>query len=508
MATSCTSGGDEPGGTAAEDQELVVGTDADPWVDAEIDRKRIPNYPLNADVCETLVQLGTDFQPEPSIASNWEFVGDNTYRFTLNEEARFSDGRPVTVEDVKSSIDYTVKEPQIGNSFLGSGSATIVDERTIDIRPEEPNLRLIDEINHPTYAVLSPGDDPLNDANVTCTGPFEVVSYTPEQELVVQRNDNYWGEPAKLDKITFRFFPDDTTRVLALQNGEVDLITDVPQGILTSLKGHPGIKTQNAPVGFNTLMYLARRDAAGSPKVLADPRLRRAVAASIDNESYVNGVLGGNAEVVDTIAPPAVLGKHADLVEGIDYDPAEAGRLLDEAGWSRQGDGIRTKDGRPLALTMIFNRTDLTTVEFVQAQLRAVGIDARIKQLDAGAYSDALDSGDYDLNVTVPNQNNANPAFIMALQFYSKARGPGAAVIGPGPDTAFDALIDRTQEESDPDKLRQLSAEAMHELVDVEAAAVNLAGGYRVIATKENVEGLEMHPSNTNQRWSTVYLTE
>ncbi len=509
LASACGStGGGEPAAVPAAVQELVVGVGADEWVDAEIDRKRLPNYPLNADVCETLVHLGTDFQLEPMLASRWDYVGDNTYRFTLNEDARFSDGRPITVEDVKFSIDYTVQEPQIGNSFLGSSSATIVDERTVDIRPEQPNLRLIDEINHPTYVVLTPGDDPLNNPDVTCTGPFEVVSYTPEQELVVKRNENYWGEPTKLDKITFRFFPDDTTRVLALQNGEVDLITDVPQGILTTLKGQPGIKTQNAPVGFNTLMYLARRDAAGNPRVLADPLLRRAVAASIDAESYVNGVLGGNAKVVDTIAPPAVLGEFADLVEGIDYDPAEADRLFAQAGWTRRGDGIRSKDGNPLELTMVFNRIELATVEFVQAQLRAVGIDGRIKQLDAGAYTAALESGDYDLNVTEPNQNNANPAFIMALQFYSKARGPGAKVIGPGPGTTFDALIDRTQGASDPEDLRRLSAEAMHELVDVEVAAVNLAGGYRVLVMRENVQGLEMHPSNTNQRWSTVYLTE
>jgi peptide/nickel transport system substrate-binding protein len=509
LATACGGGGESADtGARAQVQELVVGTGADPWVDAEIDRKRIPNYPLNADVCETLVQLGTDFQLKPMLASEWEFAGPNTWRFTLNEQARFSDGRPVTVEDVKYSIDYTVQEPQIGNSFLGANSVAIVDEDTVGITPEMPNLRLIDEINHPTYAVISPGDDPLNDHNVTCTGPFRVVSYTPEQELVVQRNENYWREPAQLDKITFRFLPDETTRVLALQNGEVDLITDVPLGILASLQGQPGIKTERGPVGYNTLFYLARRDAAGNPKLLADPLLRRAVAASIDSEAYVNGVLGGNAEVVDTIAPPAILGQFADQVQGVDYDVAEAERLLDQAGWTRQGDGIRTKDGTPLELTIIFDRVDLATVEFVQAQLRAVGIDGRIQQLDPGAYREALNAGSYDLNVTEPNQNNANPAFIMTLQFYSQARSPSAKIIGPGPDTQFDALIDKSLQVSDPEELRRISAEAMHELVDVEVAAVNLAGGYRIIAMKDSVQGVEVHPSNTNQRWSTVYRTE
>ena len=365
-------------------------------------------------------------------------MGDNTFRFTLEDGTTFSDGRPVTAEDVEYSIDYTVEEPSIGFSFLGSDSTAIVDERTVDVTPEDPNLRLVEQINHRTYSILTPGDDPLNDPNVTCTGPFKVVSYSAEEELVVERNENYWGEPAKLDKITFRFYPDDTTRVLALQNGEVDLINDVPQGILFSLEGQSGIKIMTSPVGNVTLMYVARRDAEGNPKLLANPLLRRAVAASMDSESYVNGVLDGNAEVVDTIAPPAVLGDYADMVEGVDYDTAEAERVLDEAGWTRDGDGIRTKNGRPLEPTIVFGRVDLTTVEFVQAQLREVGIDGKIAQLDPGAYTDALDNGDYDLDISIPNQNDANPAFLLSLRWYSKASGANAQIISPGPDTTYD----------------------------------------------------------------------
>ncbi|MDQ3716568.1 MAG: hypothetical protein M3381_11235, partial [Actinomycetota bacterium] len=84
-------GADEP----AAIQELVVGVAADPWIDSEGDRKRRPSYPLNADVCETLVHLGTDFSVEPMLAESWELVGDNTYRFTLRDGTTFSDGSPV-----------------------------------------------------------------------------------------------------------------------------------------------------------------------------------------------------------------------------------------------------------------------------------------------------------------------------------------------------------------------------------------------------------------------------
>jgi len=511
FATACagtdgTSPSDEAGSKEMADvQELVVGVTADPWVDSEGDRKRRPSYPLNADVCETLVHLGTDYSLEPMLADSWELVGNNTYRFTLAEGKKFSDGSPVTAEAVKASIDYTVAEPSIGFSFLGADSAKVVDTQTVDITPTKPNLRLIDQINHPTYVVLPPGEDPLNDPMPICSGPFKVTEYSAQEQLVVERNEMYSGEPAKLDKITFRFFPDDTTRLLALQNGEVDLVTDVPQGILSTLEGRPGTTIEQSPVGNVTMMYVARRDAAGAPKLLDDVRLRRAVAASIDTEAFVEGVLDGNAEQVPTVSPPAVLGEFADMVEGVPFDQAEAGRLLDEAGWTRQGDGIRMKDGRPLTLAIVFQRVDLSKIEFVQAQLRAVGIDAQIKQLDAGAYRTALDTGDYDLDASTPSQNDANPAFLLALRWYSEATGKNAKIISPGPGTRYDELIAQTLSAKDDETLRRTAAEAMHELVDVEVGGIPLAGNFRTFAMSDKVQGVEIHPSGTNQRWATVF---
>lgn len=503
----------EPAATAtatdapAAVQELVVGAAEDPWVDAsESDQKRKPNYPLNADVCETLVQLAPDFSVQPS-TTEVEYVGDSTFRFTLLDGVTFADGTPVTSEELKYSIDYTTMEPTTGFSFIGPDSTTIVDDRTIEITTTQTNLRLPEQINHPTYSVIQVGDDPLADImNMTCTGPFTVESYTPEEQLVVVRNDNYWGDAAKLDKITFRFYPDPTTRALALQNGEVDLIMDVPLSILDSVEGQPGVKIAKAPVGNTTLFYIARRTSEGEDRVLADPQVRRAVAHAIDREAYVSGVLGGNAEVIPHIAPPAVLGEFADMVEGVPFDTAEAERLLDEAGWTRDGDGPRTKDGETLSVKIVYARVELTTAEFVQASLRAVGFDAEIAQLDSGAYREALDTGDYDIDISLPNQNDGNPAFLLALRWYTKATGANAQIISPGADTEYEAMIDAILEESDPTELRRRAAEAMHELVDVEVGGVTLAGGYRVYAMRDGVMGFEPHPSSTNQRWSTVYI--
>ncbi|HET9442981.1 MAG TPA: ABC transporter substrate-binding protein, partial [Acidimicrobiales bacterium] len=349
---------------------------------------------------------------------------------------------------------------------------------------------------------------------LVCSGPFKVSEYVPGERLVVARNDEYWDDKAKLTKITFRFIPDDTTRTLALQNGEVDLIAGVPRGVLSTLEGLAGVKIEEAPVGQVLLAYVARRDIAGTPKLLSDPVLRQAVAMAIDQEEYVEGVLDGHGVEVETVAPPDVLGDNADLTKGIDHDPAEAKKLLDGAGWTVGPDGVRVKDGQPLELVMVFSPgsggtgVDLTTLEWVQAQLKEVGIRGRIDQIDEGAYRERLKTGNYDLDFSGPNQNDANPAFLLSLRWYSKATGDNVPIISPGADTKFEALVDESQEAVEFDELQRLAGEAMRELIDEEVGAVPLAGVYRIYAMKDTVHGLEPHPSGTNQRWSTVFLAE
>lgn len=499
-------GGQQPAPSGT--QQLVVGYAGDPWVDAaEEDQKRRPNYPLNADVCQTLVNLSPEFEVVAGLASEWEYVGDNTFRFTLKEGPTFSDGSPVTAEDVKYTLDYTAKKPSSsGFAFLGPNSTKIVDERTVEVTPTEPNLRLIEQITHPTYAILKKGSDPLGDIDsVVCSGPFQVAEYEPSERLVVERNENYWGDAPKLDQITFRFIPDDTTRTLALQNGEVDLITDVPRAVLPTVRDLADVKLAEAPVGQVYLGYLARRELDGTKRPLADRRLRRAVAHAIDQDSYVKSVLGGNGEVVEMVAPPDVLGEHADLVKGIPHDPDEARRLLDDAGWRMGADDVRVKNGRPLELTIVFDRLDVTTAEFVQAQLAEVGIKSNILRLDAGAYRTRIEKGTYDIDLSAPNQNDANPAFLLSLRWYSRSTIPNAKIISPGPNTEFERLIDLSQKATDPDELERLAAEAMHELVDVDVGVMPLAGVFRIYAMKKSVQGFEAHPSATNQGWATVF---
>jgi peptide/nickel transport system substrate-binding protein len=494
------------------EQTLTVGMSEDRWAGSEINQKRFTSYPSpNASTCEEPIGLTKEFDLEPRLATDWEYAGDNTFRFELREGVEFTDGTPFDAEAFKEAIDYKAEEPSVtGLSFVEPGDAEVVDEHTVEITPSRRNQRLFEQITHPSWAILSPDSDPLADPeSLHCTGPYEVASYEAEEQVTVVRNEEYWDEPGELEEMTFRFFPDDSARLLALEAGEVDAIGEVPRAQVSAVEEMPEVDVVRAPPGQNILVYMALRGPEGAEKPTGDLQVRRAIAHAIDRDAYIEGVLDGEAERVDHVAPPSVLGEHADTVEGVPHDPDEAERLLEEAGWEMGDDGVREKDGERLELTTIYapDRVDLPSVEFVQAELAEVGIDAQIEQLETAVFTERRNNGEYDLSVSNSNQNNANPAFLMNLVWYSQALSDMAKFIAPGPDSRFDELIEQIHEEDEFEELQRLSAEAMSELVDEEVVTVPLAGTYRIYALHEDLASFDPHPSGINQKWHTTYWT-
>lgn len=483
------------------EQELVVGAGEDEFT-VQANRQRLGMYPLNASICEPLVRLTHDFRVEPWLATRWEFRGDNTFRLVLRTGVRFHDGSPLNAAAVKHSLDRTTD--RIQHSFLSGESVRIVDDSTVDVRPARPNLRLIEQLVHPSYSIVAPGTDPA--VRPICTGPFRFVDYVPHTRLVVARNDDYWGEKARLQRLTLRFIPDENTRALALRSKEVDAIVDVNRSAVDALRRDRDIRVVMAPPGAVILMYLAVRGRAPHT-LLGDRAVRRALALAIDRRALAERILDGHATVAHTVNPPAVLGRYAALVQGVRHDPREAARLLDATGWRLGGGNVRAKNGRRLALRMITQPggVDRAVAEYVQAQLAAVGIEVAIEALDAAAYQHRLNAGRFDLDIEVPNQNDANPAFLLALRWYSRSNVQSAAFMAPG--DRYDAAVEEALSALDHEQVQAKAGAAMRILVDDEAAAIPLAGVYRIYAMRQRVRGLDRpHPARTHQWWNTVWL--
>lgn len=476
------------GDQSAARRTLVVAYGADEFP-LTSNRERLGRYPLNAGVCEPLVRLERDFTLVPALAARWESHGPGAVRFVLRSDVTFSDGTPFDARAVATTLGQAART-RTGYSFLSDSSVRVIDDTTLDVRPERENRRLVEQLVHPTYGIFQPGSDPAR--RPVCTGPFRLAEYVPHDHLTVVRNDRYRGERARLDTVIFRFIPDETTRTLALRSGDVDAIVDVGPSNAIALARAPGLRVVTAPPGAVIVMYMNLHGAAPYHQ-LRDVGLRRAVAMAIDRRTLAQHVLGGGggAALVATVNPPSVLGTDAALVRGVPYDPDGA---------------IRALRGRRRALTLIANpgAIDRATMEYVQAQLARVGIDVAIEQLDAAAFESRLNSGAFDLDLELPNQNDANPAFLLALRWYSGSDTRSAAFTHASP--RFDTLVEHALSATTDDAARRAAAEAMHQLVDVEVGAIPLAGISRIYAMTDRVRGFVPHPSRMNQDWSTVWL--
>ena len=483
IVAGCGRGGGDSG---ARHRTLIVAYGADEYPLA-LNRERLGRYPLNAGICEPLVRLSTDFAVAPALAVRWKPHGPDAVEFVLRHGVTFSDGAPLTARAIASTFAQAARA-HLDYSFLSDSSVRVVDDTTLLVRPAQTNRRIVDQLVHSTYSILEPGSDATR--HPICTGPFRLSEYVAHDHLTVIRNERYWGPRARIDTVIFRFIPDETTRILSLRSHDVDAIVDVARANADALARVPGIRVVTAPPGAVIVMYM-NLNGTGSFAQLRDVRLRRTLAMAMDRRTFVTSVLAAGAIVASTVNPPHVLGTYASLVHGVPFEPASAMAMLQ---------GHR----RVLKLIAEPGSIDRATVEYVQAELARVGVDVTIDPLDAAAYNSRLNSGTFDLDLEVPNQNDANPAFLLALRWYSNSNTQSARFMHASP--RFDTLVERALVSTTEDGARRAAAEAMHQLVDVEVGAVPLAGISRLYAMSDRVRGFVPHPSRLNQDWSTVWL--
>ena len=512
LAAACGGGSDSPstGGaqvtasTLPDDQQtLTVATPGDVYITR--DRNLLGMWPDNANICEPLLGIDQELRTVGVLATKWSLSAPNTWRFELRRGVTFHNGAPFNAEAVRSSMARVAAKNLGLTSFVGADSTTVVDEFTVDITPTQPNLRFPEQIAHPNFSMIAPGTDPANQP--VCTGPFKFGEYAPNDHFTAVRHDGYWGDKAKLRQLTFRFIPDQNTRRLALESGQVDGIYFLAPQQAANVKARADFQLAPTPPGA-TVVLSFNLHGENPHTLMQDIDLRRALAWSLDPKGLAEQQWQGTAQPITTVSPPGVLGPAAAQVRPITNDLRRAEELLDQKGWRKAGDGIREKDGRKLSLiTPAQFDFEPESLQFIQGQARRAGIDLKVeKASDGAAYAQKINSGAWDVDINYWNQNDGNPASIVQRLWYGKNTAARIKFTSVG--EKFDRLVDEALAAPDTQTSAQKSVEAMRVLLEEQAAAIPLTSFPQIFAFKKTVAGFRAHPSVNQQPWTSTYRTQ
>ena len=359
-----------------------------------------------AQLFATPLRFDENWNPQPYLAESWS-ISDDGLSVTLNlvKGATFHDGKPITSKDVAFSIKTIKAHHPFKTMFGAVKRVDTPDSHTAVIRLSKPHPALLLALSSQLGAVIpehiygdgqDPKTHPRNSENVVGSGPFKLVEFVRDQHIILERNENFFleGKPY-LDKIVMRIIKDPSARSLGRENGEIHLsaFESTPQDILHS-KGIAHLTaTDKGYAAIGPITWLAFNTKS---KPTSDVRVRQAIAYAVDRNFLINAVMRGTSKPAYTgIHPDSIF--HEPNVERYDLDINKANQILDDAGYSKNSDGIRfplnIDYGWPSAKPM---------AEYMKPQLKKIGIDVTVRT-SAGfpAWAKTVSNWEFDMTVDV-----------------------------------------------------------------------------------------------------------
>ncbi|MGH3004745.1 MAG: ABC transporter substrate-binding protein [Gaiellaceae bacterium] len=517
--TACTGDGDGGGGEAttgtgptatsggggATAKELVMATPGEPPTLFQNLEYQPQGYSIYDGILEFLCKsdpLDPEKGPQPQLAESWEPVGETQWEFKLRQGVKFHNGEDWNAEAAKANLDVllTIDPPSpVMFRIQPYDSAEVKDEYTLVINTKEPWAMApvgLSEVQFGAPAALQDmGPQAFAQAPVG-TGMFRFAEWRKGQEIVLEKNGDYWGEQALIETLRFRGIPDAASRFAALQAGEIHICEDLQIEDVEKAAG-ASLVVADTPVAQSVLMtpYIIDAKADGHPT--ADPRVRLAMNHAIDRQAIIDSVLGGYAKLMSgQVTGDDAFGWNSQLSD-YPYDPDRAKALLEEAG---HGNGVDLGDfflGEP---GEFLKQQDM--FEVLRSQLGEVGIQFTPQVIEYSVFlRKALQ--EYTLKYWhiggwqyYPVQDSA-----FALMWYDTDAFLRTGLGDPNYDKAWR----QSNVEFDVDKRRALLEEC-HQIVHETPGPVFLWQHHKLYGVSPKVQGLTVTPDE-RIHWNGVSAT-
>ena len=473
-------------------------------------------------VFETLLGISpVDGQPVPALADSWEQGADGlTYTFHLNKQAKWHDGVDFTAEDVKFSFD-AVLDPNTGSLYTTSVNEVVASYRVID--PDTFEITARDRFvsflfNGPGGVFIVPkhvwetvdvsawsfdggstGQDP---SRVIGTGPFKFQEWVQGERVTVVRNDAYYDVVPNIDALTLSVQPDAEAAVLALQEGQTDIMEIIPPAQTQAVADTPGraVEVYNF---YQITLYGMNLDPERTTLFQAK-EVRQALLYALDRQSITDNIFFGYGQPAVGTQPELSAAYAPDRMSpSYAYDPAKAKELFAQAGWTdSNNDGTLDKDGQKFEFTLLYSGGDATVdqlVSYIQDAWEAVGVDMELDSVEGNGFSDRLRSYDFDMYL---GAYSLTPDGDQGILFTCDAYVNGFN-FGRYCNERYDQLDQQQQREFNPAVRTELLIQQSQILWDEQPIGPIRFG---VARTGYNTRIHNFHPSGYGLLWSLPYI--
>ena len=375
-----TEGGSE---AAAKDSLIIATANETPSVTTNEHNAVAGNY-MNQLTYNGLFKMDDTLTPVPDLVESYENTSDTEWVFHLKQGVLFHNGEEMTAKDVKASLELCKESPEVSQYGAATQSVEVVDDYTVKVTTAGPQSGLLSNLTHHGNFIL-PADliESGHDFNKEPigTGPYKLVAWNRGESLEFEAFEDYFGGAAPIKQIIWKIIPEGSSRTMALEAGEVDMIIEVETADLTRLSETEGVSLFSEAATAHNFMMINNEIAPFN-----NIDFRKAIASAIDKEAIVHVAVNGNATVTDAMVPDCFPGTTAEGAPT--YDPEAAKAYLEASGLAPEECGF----------TLICSDdTKLRAGQVIQSSLKEnLGIDIQLESMDLATYLDRTASGDYE----------------------------------------------------------------------------------------------------------------
>lgn len=414
--------------------------------------------------------------PIPSLVESYKKVNDNVLEIVLKKDVKFTNGDNLTAEDVKFTLERAKENPKVAHLYKMIKDIKVLNDNTLEIITEESFAPLLNHLSHKSSSIINKKEVLKNSENYfnnpIATGPYKVQNWALGDSITLISNENYYKGSPQIKTVIIKAVPEENSRVIGLETGEIDMSLDIPAISWEELEKSGKAKVYSAPSTTTGYVGLNTKSPALSNKLL-----RQIIAMAIDKESIVDTIYLGKTKVANQFLAPPVFGYNKDALPQ-EYNVEKAQQLLKENGLV--GTKLKISVSSP-------ERVQVATI--IQDQLKKIGIDLEIELLEWGAFLSQTGSGNTDMFIMGwgPSTYDADYGYYPNIHTSQMGSNGNRAFYS---NPKIDSLLELARKENDIEKRKEYYKE-IQDVLNEDAPLIPLYHGNVVYGVNTNLKNVE-----------------